>query len=263
MNDAAIAEYDGKGGMFKLYHLGVFATGSKDTVFSVHEYNFNPQNPLFQLVTGYKLTFNTLAKTSIDIKNFYNFRLIEKGILPLIFNDSVPLIIENGKGNEESLREFKKAREYDHEKYLSFIKVVEDTITSINKVILKRDTRKVIVLTKAMENSYINPHSGLNEVNKIFDITQDNILLGNLHKKVTGGNFGLANYTFWKLITPLTVNGIELKASPVAMVTIKACEMFPIEMIIVSGKKIHKLTPGPYNQMENPLVNLLVGNGAL
>ncbi len=263
VNDAATAQYDGKGGAFKLYHLGVFAPDSKDTIFSIHEYNFDPQNPLFDPVNGYKLSFNDDAKTTFDIKSPYNFRLVEKGLLPLIFNDSVPLLIQSGKLNDDSLKAFRKTKEYNHNKYLSFIKEVEDTLARVNRVILKRDFRKPILFTKTIDNSISNPHPELNEVNEVYEITQDNILLGKLQKKVTGGSFGKADYIFWKAITPLTVNGIALKSSPLAMVTIKAGEMFPVDLVIIAGKKTYKFRPGPYNQMDTPLINELVANGEL
>jgi hypothetical protein len=79
-----IAEYDGKGGMFKSYAINVFGVDTKDTLINIKEEVYSPEDPLFPpVIVAYKLSFYDAAKTNYFIKSPYD-RIGEKQIMELL-----------------------------------------------------------------------------------------------------------------------------------------------------------------------------------
>ena len=82
-----------------------------------------------------------------------------------------------------------------------------------------------------------------------------------MQKLVSTGNFPKASYTFWKSITPVLVDGIDLKYSPVAICS-SGATAFDIPIISVVGKNEYKIK-GSFNQLETAIANVLVSNKLL
>lgn len=248
-----IAEYDGVGSIFKMVRLGVFAPGSKDTLISISEENFDPKNPLFpDLEVAYKVEFKNTTQQPFYVHNPKNpnVRYMERDAMEMIFNDTVPAMISNAKLDLDAVEKFRSTYAYDLGKVKDFVKAVEDSIAIINKIEIARDRAKPVTLKIFADNS------NQFETNQVFDIYQDNVVIGRVVKKVTVGSFPKASYTFWKHITPITINGIDMKHSPVAYCSSGATS-FDIPVTAVIGKTEYKIK-GAFNALETAIANLLV-----
>jgi len=261
----ALADYDGKGGWFKIFKLGVFAPGSKDTIFKITETPFNPQNPLFDGYTFYKLEFTDPSKEPVYIKGQTDSRLMENAIMGLVFNDSLPPLIQEGKLNDAALEALKAKKNFPFDKYIDFIKKTEDTLAVLNAVAITRDPAKPLVFTAVNDNSFKAlslPGSPL--INQTLEITQDGIRLGRVQKLVTGGEYGKAIYVFWKYVGPHEVNGIKLSFSPVAISDVSPNNFgAATEVVPVISKKAFGVKPGAYQSMETTIGAALVTRGLL
>lgn len=117
-NGQLIAEYDGVGSIFKLVKLGVFAPGTKDTLISVTEESFDPQNPLFpDLEVVYKLQFKNTSLAPFYVSNLQRkgVRFLERDAMEMVFNDSVPVLVAGGKLDEAAVEQFRGRYAYNYE----------------------------------------------------------------------------------------------------------------------------------------------------
>lgn len=261
-DEVLVGEYDGKGGIFKMFKLGVFAPGSKDTLISITEIAHDPMNPMFDAATVYKLDLTNSAKKVFYIKTPVLSRYMERDIMQLVFHDSLPLFLENGKINAEMLEKYRAKMEFGYEKVVGFIKEVEDSLKVFTDVPIKRDMSKPASLVKVNDKSLSIPgYAQYSDVNETYEIKQGDVLIGRLQKKVSGGSMSKASYTFWKYIGPQEVKGIALKYAPVAITTISAGEAFNVDVTLVIGKQTFKYKPGAYNQQEYVLLNSLIAQG--
>jgi len=257
-NGQVIAQYDGVGSIFKEVKLGIFAPGSKDTIISVSEVAFNPKNPLFDDEVVYKLQFKntSLAPFYVCNQRRKGVRFMERDVMSMIFNDSVPAIIVNSKLDESAAEQFRARYAYHFDEILKFIKGVEDTIAILNSTVISRDETKAPVL------KVISDKSDQFETNQVFEIYQGGVLLGKVHKVVTLGNFPHAKYTFWKKVQPAIVDGIDFKGfSPLATCN-TGSTVFDIPVIAVVGKAEYKLK-GAFNALEQPIIGILIANKLL
>jgi len=260
-----VADYDGKGGIFKPFKLGVFAPNAKDTLFKISESNFDPQNPMFEKFTLYTLEFNDPEKTVLYINGQPDTRLMEKGIMELAFNDTIPLLIQDGKLNTAAILEFKTRKNFPFSKYADFIKTTEDTLAIFNTTTIKRDMAKPVNFAVVNDNSFTPLNlSGIPVSNQTLEISQDGVTIGRVQKMVTGGEYGKALYVFWKFIGPHEVNGIKLRWSPVAMSEVSPNSFGAATPVVpVIGKKSFGVKPGAYQSMENTICSSLIAKGLL
>jgi len=253
-----VAEYDGVGSIFKMVKLGVFAPGSKDTLIRVTEETFDAQNPLWpNTEVTYKVEFKNTSLPPFYVRNtkMPNVRFMERDVMEMLFNDSVPVLVSQNKLDEAAVEQFRKSYSYDLDKVKRFVKEVEDSIAILNKAEIARD------ITKPVSFKVVNDNSNQFEVNQVSEIYQDGVLIGRMVKKVTPGQFSKATYTFWKKIEPVTVNGIDMKHSPVAYCT-SGSTPFDIPVITVVDKKQFNIK-GAYNSLETQIASLLVQNKLL
>lgn len=256
--DRLIAEYDGKGGMFKLMKLGVFAPGTKDTLIKVSEEVYDPQNPLFpESSVVYKVEFNNTSLPAFYVRNAKqpSVRNMERDVIAMIFNDTVPVLMADNKLNEDAVTKFRSQYSYDFDGSKAFIKHVEDSIAVLNQAAIVRDVKKPVSF-KQVNHSVLGP-----DYSQTFEIYQDGVLLGRLLKKVSHGVSHKANYTFWKKIEPATISGIDMSHSPVAY-CITGPSVFDIPVVAVVGKKEYKVK-GNYEALDNLIVNMLIENKLL
>jgi len=254
-----IAQYDGVGSIFKEVRVGIFAPGSKDTIISVTEVAYDPKNPLFpDPEVVYKLQFKNTSLAPLYVCNpkRKGVRFMERDVTEMVFNDSVPLLVANGKLDESAVEQFRSRYRYHFEEILQFVKGVEDTIAILNSTAIQRDQSKAPVM------KIIADKSDQFEVNQVFEIYQGGVLLGKVHKQVTLGTYPKAKYSFWKSVPPTVVDGIDFKGfSPVA-----SCQSgpttFDIPVIAVVGKGEYKIK-GAFNALENQIIGVLVANKLL
>ena len=251
--------------MFNLFSLGVFAPNTKDTLFKISESSFDPQNPLFDQFTLYKLEFEDAEKTVVYIKGQPDTRLMERGIMEMIFNDTMPQLIQEGKLNAKGIQDFTSAKNFPFPKYADFIKTTEDTLAILNTAVIKRDLAKPLIFTVVNDNSFKTPTiSGIPVLNQTLEITQDGIVIGRVQKIVTGGEFKKAWYAVWKYVGPHVVNGINLKWSPVAISDVDAGYFGAATQVVpVIGKRSFGVKPGAYQAMENTICSSLITQGLL
>lgn len=137
------------------------------------------------------------------------------------------------------------------------MKDVEDSIAIINKPNADRDKTKPVTFTVINDNSFSKA-----DTDQLFEIRQAGVLLGRLQKKVEAiGSFPKANYVFWKVVTPVTINGIDFKFSPLAICK-SGPSTFGIDVIAVAGKKTYEVK-GDYSALETVIANTLIANGLL
>jgi hypothetical protein len=260
-----IADYDGKGGIFKPFRLGVFAPNTKDTLFTIAEISFDPQDPLFDKFTLYTLAFANPEKTVLYIKGQPDTRLMERGIMEMLFNDTLPPLVQDGKLDAAAIKVLESKKNFPFPKYADFIKTTEDTLAIINTTAIKRDLAKPVSFTQVNNNSFKTLIiSGTPSINQTLEITQDATVIGRVQKIVTSGEYGKSLYVFWKYIGPHVVNGIPLNWSPVAI-----CEASPgyfgaaTPVVPVIGKKSFGVTPGAYQAMESTICSSLIAKGIL
>lgn len=256
--DRLIAEYDAKGGMFRLTTLGVFAPGTKDTLIKVTEEIYDAQNPMFPgSKVVYKVEFNRTPQPAFYVRHPKHeyVRNSERDIMGMLFNDTVPVLIVDSKLNEEAVSKFRSQHSYAFEEAKAFIKHVEDSIAILNQAVIVRDVTKPVSF-KQVNNSELGPDYSLT-----FEIYQDGVLLGRMLKKVQHAIKNEASYSFWKKIAPVTVSEIDMAYSPVAF-CITGPTPFDIPIITVIGKTEHKIK-GNYEALENQIVKVLIDNKLL
>lgn len=254
-----IAQYDGVGSMFKEVKLGVFPAGSKDTIIRVTEVAFDPKNPLFpDREVVYKVEFKNSTASPFYVCNprRKGTRFMERDVMEMVFNDSVPVLIAQNKLDEAAVEQFRSRYAYHFDEVIKFIKGVEDTLATLNSIAIERD------LSKPTSLKIISDKSDQFETNQVFEIYQAGVLLGKVHKTVTGGTFAKATYTFWKKVPPAVVDGIDLKGfSPVATCS-TGSTVFDIPVVAVVGKNEYKIK-GAFNALESQIINVLVSNKLL
>ncbi len=265
-NDAVVAEFDGKGGMMKVYRLGVFAPGSKDSILTVYEEMFNADYPLFNNLRLYKLTFSDAGKTSFYIKKKENGWTAEKGIMEQVFNDTLPLLLKDGKLDADALNAFKAKLSFDLDGYKNYLKTTQDSVaTAVKNAVIKRDVQKPFVFKQVKDNLINTNKPHFNDAELVYDIYQDNVLLGRMEKITHTTITSTSYYTYYKYITPKTVNGIRIIYAPIA--TCVNEEGFsgnkPVDVLLVNEGQTFSLKREPSNVMDLPILEALFAKGYL
>ena len=254
-----IAQFDGVGSMFKQVRLGVFSPGSKDTLISVTEVLYDAKNPLFpDPEVVYKVEFKNSSASPFYVCNprRKGTRFMERDVMEMVFNDSVPVLIAQNKIDESAVEQFRSRYAYHFDEVVKFIKGVEDTIAALNSIAIDRDQSKPATL------KIISDKSDQFEINQVFEIYQGGVLLGKVHKLVTQGSFPKAKYTFLKKVPATVVDGIDLKGfSPLATCA-TGSTVFDIPVVAVVSKNEYKIK-GAFNSLEGQIINVLVANKLL
>lgn len=136
------------------------------------------------------------------------------------------------------------------------MKKVEDSIAILNNnAQVKRDLQKPVVF-KLVSNGGL-----AGDISQVMEIYQDGALLGRIKKDVRQGQFAKANYSVWKNVDPVVIEGIDFKYSPVAICS-TGRSVFDIPVVAVVGKKEYKIK-GSFDQLETLIVNTLIANKLL
>jgi len=262
-NDIAIAEYDSKGSGMKPVTLFFFPPGSAtDTIITAHEEFIKTQNPLFdEVTTVLKVEFKNVSAQSFYILSKYGKSEV-RSAAQLIFNDSVPVLIKNAKLDESAAAEFKAKYAFDVDHYMSTIKIIEDTIASLNKIVTVRNA------SLPVEFRMKSDRSGMASIDQTLEIYQDKTLIGILVKKgQKGGGFPRIYYEVYKVVaSPVTVRGKTFNYSPVGICKADGSSI-PVEVrtdvIDVVTKKEIPIRGTSYDTMEQPIVQALIRNKLL
>ncbi len=262
VNDAIVGEYNGKGGVFKSFIMGVFAPAGKDTLISVTSDYLELQDPMFEDVDMFKLNFTDAAKTSISIKNTSGYRASERTAIDFIFNDTVPGLLSSGKLDADGIKKFKEKYAFDFEGYRSQVKATEDTLTKLSAAPIKRDAKKPFIFKKIIDNSNTNAkYAQYNDYDETYEIYQDNVLLGRLHKTLTTGMSIQAQYTYWKAIPYYVMDGSLVKYSPLAILNTNSGSLDAPAAMVIYGKQWLAVKKGAYNQLEYNICQALIDKG--
>jgi hypothetical protein len=265
--DEVIAEYDGKGGVFRLGHYAVTIPGTEDSIITLSEVDHDFNNPLldevhflYQVKFSTGQTFYLRPKPYIGKmfgKVYVNYtRKFGGDVIEEIFNDTIPLVIENKALNKETIDKVIARISYPYETIMANAKALEDSIDMYAKQPIARDTKKPVSLQLIPNLS----SSG----SSWFAIIQDNQVIGRMYK-FTDDRIPQASYQVWK------------KAPAGAMLQGKPAEFIPIvitrnlsfnakkqyEATKVVGKEKLGFTTASQVAAEYDLTNAVIATGAL
>ncbi len=261
VSDVVVGEYEGKGGVFKAFVMGVFPPASKDTLISVTSDYLELQDPMFEDVDIFRLNFTDANKTSIAIVNTTGFRAGERTAIDFIFNDTVPGLLNAGKLDADGISKFKAKYGFDIEAYTRLCKTTEDTLAKLSAAPIKRDAKKAFIFKKVVDNSTPPKPGQYYSYDETFEIYQDNVLLGKMHKTLATGMSVKAQYTFYKSIPYYVFNGTAVKYAPLAVVNANSGNMDAASAMVVYSKQWLPLAKGSVNQLENNICQVLIDKG--
>jgi hypothetical protein len=265
--DEVIAEYDGKGGAFRMGHYAVTIPGTTDSVITLSEVNYYFNNPLLDEVhflyqvkfaTGQSCYVRPKPSTGKLFGKTYETYTRKFGgdIIEQIFNDTIPLVIENKALNKETVDKVIARIGYPYETEIAGAKALEDSIDMYAKQPIARDTKKPVSLQ-------LIPNLSVNGSN-CFAIIQDNQIIGRVYK-YTDDRMPQASYQVWKKAPA----GAVLQGKPVDFVPVVITQNLSYNMdkkyeaTKVVGKEKLGFTTASQVSAEYDLVNVVIASGAL
>ncbi|MEO8406511.1 MAG: hypothetical protein ABI480_18005 [Chitinophagaceae bacterium] len=269
--DEVIAEYDGHGSMFRNGSYTVTLPGSKDALITLEEVNHTFYNPLLdELHLFYQVKFSTgdsfyvrprpATGKAFGIAYVRYDRKVGNDIIEEIFNDTLPIVIENKVLNKEAVGKLiAKANAYPFETIMANAKALEDSIAMYAKTPITRDIKKPITFQLIGK-----PADATTTEGNWFTITQDSLIIGRLYKYLDE-QFNKVTYTVWRK----AADGAVLQGRSVGFVPILTTKRLmnnyekKYEAIKISGKDIFIFYGANYLSAEMDLVGAAVGAGLL
>ncbi len=270
-NNIAVAEFDGKGSAMRRSNYKIKAVKSDSVLITVVEKEMGMlYNPLLveQEQHLYDLTFasrpgetfvldvhpyivKSFGKIVVNYRSKWGTDLMEE-----LFNDSVPLLIEDGKLKSQNVEKFIADVCYPYDKKMAEIKQLEDSIAIISKNNIARDVKKPVSLQKIA-----NPEGNFVEW---FNIIQDNVVIGQL-RQLKGAGQIRADYEIWKKAPA----GSALQSKvvdfvPVVMVPIRGGDAKQeYQAIKVAGKEKFMFKSANPMAAELDIINTMISMGLL
>ena len=263
VNKNLIATYDGKGSIFKLFDLTISSPAQKPLI-QIKEKWVDFKNPLHRDgIRWAEITFldNGGKKMNYHFEN--NSRLIEKQLIGLLFKDSTPSLVQGEALNEQVMTDFITAHNYDFIADSLAIRKFEQENKDRIMEPLDRDKKQPVSLKFVSKNTTASGR-GI-EYTNIYDIFQDNVLLGQVEKRtIPSVNFGTkAFYIVWKrVIAPYTYEGKTMKSGILAYLETDS-PTFDQELVLMTDKSQLKFKTSDHTNAEYQIVNLLIVNGKL
>jgi hypothetical protein len=270
--DEVIAEYDGHGSMFRNGSYTVTLPDSKEALITLEEVNHTFYNPLLdELHLFYQVKFSTgdsfyvrprpATGKAFGIAYVRYDRKVGNDIIEEIFNDSLPIVIENKTLNKETVAKLiAKANAYPYETVMANAKALEDSIAMYSKTIVTRDLKKPLGFQVISKPAEVNTTGGT-----WYNIIQDNQVIGRLYKYVDD-RFPKGFYDIWKKADA----GATLQGKPFAFVPLLTGKGFTTnnatkkyEAIKVVGKDPFVFTTGNVAAAEYDIVSTAIGAGLL
>jgi hypothetical protein len=270
-NKLPIAEFDGKGGAMKSANYKITPIKSDSVLITIKEKDTKAlNNPLYpdQYLHMYDLTFAThpgksfvldvhpyiskfMGKVVVNYRSKWGTDLLEE-----IFNDSVPLLISDGKLITENVEKFIANVCYPYDQKMAEIKQIEDSIGIVSSSNIPRDIKKPVVLQRIT-----NPAADYTEW---YNIVQDNVVIGQLHQLKIPAQLR-ADYEIWKKTTTgMMFQNKKLEFVPIAMIPMRSTNMKQeYEAIKVSGKERFIFKTANPMAAELDIINTMVSMGIL
>lgn len=266
-----IAEFDGKGSAMKSSNYKIKALKSDSVLITIIERE--PQklyNPLFTEpeLHLYDLTFSShpgktfvldvhpfiskaFGKTVVNYRSKWGSDLMEE-----LFNDSVPLLISDGKLLVENVDKFISNVCYPYDQKMTEIKQLEDSIAIVSKNNISRDTKKPVSLQRIT-----NTDGNLMEW---YNIVQDNLVIGQLHQLKYPGQVR-AEFEIWKKVPSGTIiQKRNLEFVPIVIAGIRGIDPKQEYLAVkVAGKERFTFKSANPANAELDIINTMISMGLL
>lgn len=271
-NKIAVAEFDGKGGAMKSANYKITPIKSDSVLITIKEKDTKAlYNPLYpeQYLHMYDLTFAThpektfvldvhpyiskfMGKVVVNYRSKWGSDLLEE-----LFNDSVPLLISEGKLIAENVEKFIANVCYPYDQKMAEIKQLEDSIAIVSSSNIPRDIKKPVILQRIT-----NPAAA--DYMEWYNIIQDNVVIGQLHQLKIAAQLR-ADYEIWKKTTSgLMFQNKRFEYVPIAMIPIRSTNMKQeYEAIKVSGKDRFTFKSANPMAAELDIINTMISTGLL
>lgn len=253
-----IATYDGKGGLLRLFDLTV-STPAQKPLISLKEKMFDFKNPLRRGdIRWVEITFLDKPEKKMNFHFPYNNRPLERDLIGLLFKDSTPSIIQGEALNAAVVDEFIKSHNYDFIADSLYIREFEKANLSRIMEPLERDKKQPLTLKVESTGSEIVVGNMVHTT--VYNIFQDNVLIGQIVKELTGAK---AYYLLWKrTLTPYTFEGKQMKFGMLAYMETDN-DTFDQEVILMTDKKRLKFKAKDHTAAQYQLADLLLSSGLL
>jgi hypothetical protein len=265
-----VASFDGGGSLFKPFYLYVLKPGTQDTLIKLQEEILEATTPLLETVVTYRVQCSDSKQRSFSFKNPNSpIRIKDKDIIKLLFNDTVPLLVTDKGLSEEAITTFIARYTYNMDSARQYHKELLDSVATVNPYITQRDRKLPIALRLLEDNSSINQlYPQYNKANKLIGLYQGDVFIGVLEKVVQGGSFAKATYQFWKAVPVLQVRGRQIKFVPLASAATEpgitsSTSLSDVEVKLFTTPRTLKIKAGEYNNMDYPILKLLIDAGLI
>ncbi len=265
-----IADYDGKGGMFSDRKIWIFSPGTKDTLIKIIQSNTDLENPLVDKNLLYTVYFNDAEKSTVQFVNPKGWAFVkEKKLLTLLFNDDLPLLIENGKISSDGVKAFKEKYSFDYETIKKNVNQLNDSIIAMKSVVVNRE-KKAMVNYIPLDKDIL-PKFYLSEKHpayRLYNIIQNDVIIGLMEKEITGGTFAKGTYVIYKKVTPFKIGEYTIEYLPLATtetspgITSQVTST-SIAVELVGLNTSFKVSAAIFNAAEFIIVESLIGKGLL
>lgn len=261
-----VATYDNKGGVLSTdRNFWVLAPDSQDTILSIKQITVNFDNPMFESWIYYKVDIKGADASSFYLKNPIGWGSVgEKRVIGFLFNEKLPLIIENGKINTEALNSVKATTAYNFDSLMLLAKQVSDTAKTFTKSIIVRNKKEAIIYKPVADRNYFPKfYTPLRNTSQKIEIYQDSKLIGAVEKELAEGTFAKGNYVVYKVISPIVINGLTISLLPIAIANTSPGITSAVTSDNIYVKSMEKqqlaiVPPAVFNQAESQIVKALV-----
>jgi len=255
-----IATYDGKGGLLRLFDLTV-STPAEKPMFSIKEKWFDPKNPLRKDgVRWAEVTFldNPEKKMNFRLQDYAH--PLERDLVGQFFKDSTPSLIQGEALNTLVVDEFIKKNNYDFIADSLYVRQFEKENKDRIMEPLDRDKKQPITLKRASK-SEVGP--GAQQNSTVYDIFQDNVLIGQVEKQLTTIISTKAYYVVRKrTLTPYTFEGAQTRFGLLAYLRTDS-PSFDQEVVVMTDKSTLKFKTKDHTTAEYQIIDLLISAGLL
>ncbi|OQP60382.1 hypothetical protein A3860_33935 [Niastella vici] len=179
-----IATYDGKGGLLRFFDLTV-STPAQKPLISIKEKWCEFKNPLRKdAVRWAEITFLDNPEKKMNFHFPYNNRPLERDLVGYLFKDSTPSLIQGEALNVQAVEEFIKKNNFDFIDDSLYVRKFEKENKDRIMEPLERDKKQPLNLKVDSKGSEII--LGNMQYTTVYNIFQDNVLVGQVEKKLTG-----------------------------------------------------------------------------
>jgi hypothetical protein len=256
-----IATYDGKGGLLRFFDLTV-STPAQKPLISIKEKWCNFKNPIRRdAVRWAEITFLDNPEKKMNYHFLNNNRPQERDLVGLLFKDSMPCLVQGEVLNAQVVDEYIKKNNFDFIADSLYVRQFEKENKDRIMEPLERDKKQPLTLKVESKGSEVR--AGGQHYTTIYDIFQDNVLVGQVEKQIITGMSSKAYYVVWKrVLTPYTFEGKQLKFGILAYVETDS-PTFDQEMVLMTDKSTLKYKTKDHTTSEYQIVDLLIANGLL